>query len=301
MITGASGLLGANAMHAFRDDFDVVGLHNRHPIHVERTTCLRHDLTDNGATEGLLDRLAPDYLLNCAAFTDVDRCEVERELATLLNVRVPQLLGEACARRGIRFVHVSTDAFFDGEEGRYFTEEDAPMPVNFYGRTKALAEERLLGQPGGHLIVRTNFYGWNFQEKESLAEWVLAAATRGEPIGLYHDVHFTPLLANTLCRILGELMRTNASGIYHAASNRSISKAEFGERVLREFGVSSTSVRRVSVHDRRSAAPRACNMALSAAKLRGLVPGSDVAFEDDVREFRTLSDRGYPQALKASC
>jgi dTDP-4-dehydrorhamnose reductase len=301
VITGASGLLGANALHAFRDELEVVGLHHRHPIRVARTTCMRHDLTDFDATAALLASLKPDYVLHCAALTDVDRCEAERELATLLNVGVPEFLGEACARQGIRLVHVSTDAFFDGEAGRYFTEEDPPTPVNFYGRTKALAEERLLGQAAAHLIVRTNFYGWNFQDKQSLAEWVLAAAGRSDPIGLYHDVRFTPLLANTLCRMLAGLMRAGATGIYHAASNRSISKADFGERVIHEFGLSAASVRRVSVRDRQSAAPRATNMALSMAKTRAVLAGADVAFEDDLREFRTLRERGYAQELKSAC
>src|SRR5437762_3689307 len=146
VILGAHGRLGAALIREYRDKFEVVGFN--------------HAQLDLGKPEEIhaeIDKLDFDVLINCAAFTNVDLCETEREQAFRINAEAPRVLGKICREKNAKLVHVSTDYVFDGEKREPYTEQDEPRPISVYAESKRAGEENVLAVEDRHLIVRVSW------------------------------------------------------------------------------------------------------------------------------------------------
>jgi len=248
LITGASGLLGANLLLAAHGEHAVTAVSHRHRLQLAGATCLQADLTEPQMWPDLLRAARPDAVIHCAALTDVDVCEANPERAERLNAEVPAGLAQACARVGTRLVHISTDAVFDGDQGAY-AEDDAAWPINVYGATKLRAEQAVLAALPMAIVLRTNLFGWNAQPKQSLTEWFLYKLRRAEPSIGFTDVHVTPLAADDLAAWILRLLASNVSGVLHVAGRESMSKYDIGCRVAETFGLDARLIRPGSVDD----------------------------------------------------
>ena len=170
LITGATGLLGANFVHtALASGWAPVGV--ALPCRVPQAPAPMHelDLRDTAAVAGLLDRVQPAMVVHLAALTNVDWCEDHAADAMVLNAEVSGKLAGLAAQRDIRFIYMSTDSVFDGARGGY-TEADQPHPLNVYAASKLAGEQRVLQSHPAALVVRSNIFGWNAQPKANLAE-----------------------------------------------------------------------------------------------------------------------------------
>lgn len=158
LITGAQGQLGLELQLALqgREDWTVLC-----------TDVAQLDITDEAAIEAYFAAHAIDMVVNCAAYTAVDRAEDDEANARRINAMAPALLATACKRHGARLVHVSTDYVFDGNKNTPYREDDTPHPVTAYGRTKLEGERRVQEiLPHDSVIVRTAWlyspHGKNF-------------------------------------------------------------------------------------------------------------------------------------------
>jgi len=242
LVTGASGLLGANLLLAARASHQLIAATHRQRIELPGAECVQLDLAQPGAAHDLLRGTHPDAVIHCAAFTDVDACEGHPELAERLNAEVPGWLAEACAHEGTRMIHISTDAVFDGAQGGY-TEDDLPLPINVYGATKRSGEQAVLAAHPSSTVVRTNLFGWNAQPKLSLAEWFLDRLRRGEPCTGFTDVSISPLAADDLAACLLALLPMPLAGVLHVAGSEAVSKYQFGCMVAEHFGLQADLIR----------------------------------------------------------
>ncbi|HSR64717.1 MAG TPA: dTDP-4-dehydrorhamnose reductase [Xanthomonadaceae bacterium] len=118
-------------------------------------SCERADFAEPGSLPALVDRVAPDMVVNAAAHTAVDRAEQERDLAWRINAEAPGALAQACVRRGAWLVHYSTDYVFDGRGTRPYREDDEPDPPGVYGASKLAGEEAVRASGARHLLFRT--------------------------------------------------------------------------------------------------------------------------------------------------
>jgi dTDP-4-dehydrorhamnose reductase len=248
LITGASGLLGANLLLAAHAEHAVTAVSHRIHLRLAGATCVQADLTQPQTTPDLLRAARPDAVIHCAALTDVEVCEADPELAERLNAEVPARLAEACAQAGARLIHISTDAVFDGEKGDY-AEDDAARPINVYGATKLRAEQAVLAALPSATVIRTNLFGWNAQPKQSLTEWFLHNLRRAEACTGFTDVQATPLAADDLADWILRLIASNVSGVLHVAGRESVSKFDLGCRVAEVFGLDARLIRPGSVDD----------------------------------------------------
>lgn len=246
LITGASGLLGANLLLAARAAHQLIAATHRQRIELPGAESIQADLTEPGAAERLIRAASPDFVVHCAAWTDVDGCEAQPARAQRLNADVAGWLAEACARRGTRLIHISTDAVFDGRQGNY-SENDRPVPINVYGETKLRGEQAVLAAHPSSTVVRTNLFGWNAQPKLSLAEWFLDRLRRGEPCTGFTDVSVSPLAAHDLAACLLALLPRPLAGVLHVAGREAVSKYQFGCLVAEQFDMPSHLIRPGSV------------------------------------------------------
>ena len=298
LVTGASGLLGANfvIMAHGRGD-EVVAACNQHAISLPGAQTVQADLSDESTAREIVRSFKPRWIVHCAALTDVDRCEEFPQEAMRINANMPRILAREARHVGASMVYIGTDAIFDGQRGNY-SEEDPPSPINAYAESKLAGENAVQEELRDALIVRTNIYGWNAQNKLSLAEWVLSRLDAGVPVPGFRDVMFTPVLVNDFIKIILEMMKHSLKGVYHVAGAESCSKYVFATEVARIFGYSQDLVRSVSVKEVGLRAPRPENMTLKTDKIRRALPVVLPDVAAGIQHFKSLRDSSFVAGLK---
>jgi dTDP-4-dehydrorhamnose reductase len=300
LITGASGLLGANlALQWSSQDRPVVALYLRHPIMLPKVESLACDLLDESQTTAVISRLRPQWIIHCAAATNVDWCQNNPEETFRLNVEASRRLAAAAHAVGSRLVHISTDSVFDGTRGRH-RESDLPAPLNLYARSKFLGELAVAEQLPSSLIVRTNVYGWNLQKKNSLAEWMLGLLEQGKDVPGFHDVVFSPILVNDLADVLLEMMALRLEGIFHIGASESCSKYEFGRRLAKVFGLNASLVRPCSISESPLPVQRPLNTSMAIGKAERGLGRALPRIMDGLQRFKALRQSGFAARLKAA-
>jgi dTDP-4-dehydrorhamnose reductase len=244
-------------------------MHSRQ-VELEGTHSMPIELTESDSLTRVLEKIKPDLVIHTVALTDVDRCEQESDLAQYINAELAQNVAQACGRLGIKLVHISTDHLFDGKKA-FCTELDTVCPVNIYGKTKALAEELVLGACPYALVVRTNFYGWGPPYRQSFSDWIIQSLSAGKPLNLFGDVFYTPILIDSLVQFSHELIRLDASGVFNLVGNDRISKYEFGIAVAKCFGLNRDLIKLTSMGDRQSLVRRPLDMSLCNKKYKNSI------------------------------
>lgn len=298
LITGASGLLGANLTLEAAPLHEVTAVHHTHPIEKDGVRSISIDLEDvEQAYEGFA-QISPDWIVHCAAETDVDRCEKDPDLAHRVNHFMARSVARAAYEAGAEFLHVSTDAVFDGTSNSNH-ENETPTPVNVYGVSKLEGERAVLEEHPGALIVRTNFYGYNAQRKLSLGEFFLERLSSGTTCQGFIDVEVKLMLVNDLCKILLRMIESDLAGVFHVLAADCMSKYEFGIKIAREFGLPSALIEQAEVESIGLVAQRPKKLCLSTMKLEQVMQIQLPTIEDGITRFKELALSGYPRRLKA--
>jgi dTDP-4-dehydrorhamnose reductase len=299
LITGAGGLLGANlVLEAVAAGHEVIGLDLDHPVRHPDVTGVKADLSLPGKAMEVFQARRPDWVIHCAAATNVDGCETHPDMAFRLNRDMAGQVAEAARLVGARLAHISTDAVFDGERGGY-REEDVPRPINAYGRSKLAGEQAVAEAYPEALIVRTNLYGWNAQPKSSLAEWFLSNLEAGKRCPGFSDVWFSPILVNDLGRLLFAMLEAKLAWVYHVAGGECVSKYDFGVRLARVFGLDGSLVESARLEQGALKASRGWQLCLNVERAERAMGASLPTVEEGLTRFRDLRESGHVEALKA--
>ena len=237
LITGANGLLGqelVTLMSRF-PEYDVLATGRDPAPRFKDASCgyAPLDITDAEAMRRLFQDFTPTVVVNCAAMTQVDGCETDRDACWEINTVAVEHLARQCHAVGSRFVQVSTDFVFDGENGPY-REEDRPGPVNFYGKAKLASENaaRKAGL-GKWAIARTVLvYGTGEAlPRSNIALWVIDKLSKGEEIHVVTDQWRTPTYAADLAVGIEQIVRFGKTGIYHLSGRELVSIYEFAQTI----------------------------------------------------------------------
>lgn len=225
VISGAGGQLGLALTRRLRGEHDLVALGRD-----------AFDLADANACRRTLDTEKPDVLLNCAAYTAVDRAESEAKLAYSINADGPGHLAQSCRDLGIFLIHFSTDYVFDGRASRPYVETDATGPVSVYGDSKRAGEKRIAETSVAHLILRlswvygndgANFYKTMLRLARDRPLLRVVADQYGVP---NHTGDLADAVACALRRPLTELR--GASGLYHLSSHGQTTWFDFTRAIM---------------------------------------------------------------------
>jgi dTDP-4-dehydrorhamnose reductase len=297
LVTGASGLLGANLVLEAMVSHQVSAVSLRHKLRLAGVGCYQADLTLAQAARAVVAETAPEWVVHCAAATDVDACERAPDLAWRLNRDMAEHVAAAAHEHGAALVFISTDTVFDGEAGGYDETAD-PNPVSVYGRSKLEGEQAVLRAHPQAIIVRTNIYGWNAQAKESLAEWFLNRCQDGIRSPGWTDVSSTPILVNDLAGIVLRLLASGRGGVYHVGGATCLSKFEFGRQVATAFGFDPDLIEPASVLEAGLPAPRARRLCLRGEKVESRLGTRLPTAEEGLNRFRRLRHEGWVRRLK---
>lgn len=229
LITGKNGQVGFELQRALAPLGEIVA--------VDQAAC---NLADPEAVRELVRRVAPDVIVNPAAYTAVDKAESDTATALAVNAQAPGVLGEEAARLGALVVHYSTDYVFDGSKEGTYTETDQPAPQSVYGSTKLAGERALAAGNPRHLILRTSWvvgaHGGNF------AKTMLRLAAERERLTVVADQFGAPtsaaLLADLSAQLIRQYQREGAGsfpyGTYHVSASGETNWCDYARFVIGE-------------------------------------------------------------------
>jgi dTDP-4-dehydrorhamnose reductase len=296
LVTGASGLLGLNLALKLAESHEVTGVIHQSELTGTPFEVLVTDLSLPGEAEWVLDHCLPEVIIHCAAMAIVDDCEKDPARALSINADLPGRLARMAAEIDARFLHISTDAVFDGIKGGY-REEDAPNPLSTYARTKLAGEIGVMAENPDALIARVNFYGWSLRGTRSLAEFFYNNLSTGKAVNGFTDVMFCPLLVNDLVELLIKMNEKGLTGLYHTVSSEKISKYEFGLALAKRFGFDLGLIKPVSVNEGGLVAARSLNLDLDTTKLVKVLGGPTPGIQPGLDKFFNINQSGFTEIL----
>ena len=260
LLIGGSGQLGTEIRRSWTR-WEIVA-----PAHVEL------DIENGDAVDAFVAREKPDAIVNCAAFHNVDRCELEPERALAVNAIAVECLARSSRDNGAAFVTISTDYVFDGTATVPYTERDCPRPLSVYAVSKLAGEQLVARLESRALIVRTcGVYGVrpSASKGHTFIDRVMAQGRAKDAIRIVNDVTASPTFAGHLATALRKLLESGATGLYHAADVGPVTWYDFAVEALHQAGIEH-SVEPVPALSWKAPARRPVFSALDSGKLRDL-------------------------------
>lgn len=221
------------------------------------------DITDVAAVEQIIKGVEPDFVVNCAAFTDVDRCESEQEMACLVNGEAAGDIARNCAAVGAKLVHFSTDYVFDGEKAEGYNENDSPSPINAYGESKLRGEKLIRENMKDYFIVRPS---WLFGKGgKNFVDTMLSLAEGKKALEVVDDQIGSPTYTKDLCdAVVMDFIKNEPNpGIYHLTNSGICSWHEFAQEIFRIKGLDVTTQKISSDKLNRAAKRPKCSILLN--------------------------------------
>lgn len=279
------------------DEHEVIGV-DRGRLKSAPFPVIKTNFFNTNAFEPMLDSTQPDWVINCAALANLDECEKFPNQAKILNTDLPRELATACAKRNIKFIHLSTDAVFDGTKEGAYTEEDEPNPQIIYSQTKLDGERAVQQANPQAIIARVNFFGWSLGGRRSLGEFFVNNLSEGKNVNGFTDVIFCPMWVNHLAQTLIAMLEKDLHGLYHVVGAQAMSKYQFGVEIARRFGLRESLISPKSVESSGLIAKRSHNLWLSVHKLSTDLGREIPEFSTGLDGFYTQFQQGYPQKIR---
>lgn len=276
LITGADGQLGrALQKELLKKDYKLL-----------LTDAEQMDITDSESTNKVFASFKPNVVINCAAFTNVDKCEIEEDKAFKANAQGPENLVDACLKYDACLVHISTDYVFDGEKKEPYIESDNANPQSVYGKSKLVAEKIVQEKMKKYFIVRT---AWMFGDGENFVRKIVSNAKNRDAVTVVDDQFGSPTSSMELAKVISLLIDSSKYGIYHASCEGFCSWAEFAEEIFHQLGM-NVKVMHVKSSEYVSKVKRPKNSVLKNQKL---LENFNYKMKDWKSALREYIDGGY--------
>lgn len=249
LIIGASSFLGRKVDKClFKEGISTVGTYFINPLEGEKYK--RLNLLNFNEIKRILDEVAPDVVIMLSALSTVEECEEKKSLALEINTFSVGYIAEWCLEQSRHLVFISSECVFDGLSSPYY-EWSQHSPINFYGKTKSLAEEIIKTINCSFTIIRLPLlYGYNCEfDKDTLLRGVVKSLSNEEEILLDNKRIKYPTLIDDVAKGLIKVIKENLRGIFHFSSRDALTKFEFGLEVANVFGFNKSLVRGISIEE----------------------------------------------------
>lgn len=258
LIIGSNGRLGQSLVQKVmpREKTELMCSSIEDESLIEGVDYKKVDITQKHQVKKLVLDFVPDFIINAAAFTNVDKCESERELAWKINVTGVEHLAQYARLVDAHITHVSTDYIFEGKEGPY-SETDPPNPISYYGRTKLAAENALMISGAKYAITRTNvLFGPSQFGEPDFVNWVVDSLSSGKKIRIVTDQINNPTFIPDLADGILKIVDLNKDGVYNLAGKELLSRYDFTIKIAEHFNLDTKLIDKIITTELKQPAPR---------------------------------------------
>jgi dTDP-4-dehydrorhamnose reductase len=247
----------------------------------------RLDIQNENAVIDCINKVKPNYIINCAANVNIDFLEKNPNIAYSVNVEGTKNIVKVSKKFNIRLIHISTDAVFDGERGLY-VEEDNTNPINTYGKSKLLGEKYVRENLDNYVIIRTNIFGIDPNGRDFISNIIKNLKNKKSMIG-FDDIIYSPLEISNLVEIIIEILKINYCGIIHLSSDIPISKYQFILEVADVFKLDKTLVKKGTSEEIKFIAKRPKNLTLCNDKAKKILKTQIIPLKESLKKIRIKS------------
>lgn len=217
------------------------------------------DITQKQEVKKIVMTFFPDFIVNTAAYTNVDKAESDKELAWKVNVNGVENLAFYSWTIDSHLIHLSTDYIFDGKKGPY-TEVDLPNPISYYGRTKLAAENSIKASGSKFTIIRTNvLYGPVKNGRPDFVRWVYNSLKANQQIKIVTDQINNPTYIDDLVSLINQITILKKEGIYNAGGKELLSRFDFAKRIAKFFNLNDNLIFPILTQELQQPAKRPLN------------------------------------------
>ena len=281
LITGAFGQLGYSLQYVLskKSNYELICTGRKIKKDQEGIPL---DIRNQVALKELINITAPDILINLAAMTNVDACELNPELAGEINVAGLQHI---CDSFSGKIIHLSTDYVFDGTSGPY--KEDDPLnPISIYGKTKLASEHILLEKDTKNLVIRGNvLYDYSPHTSASFLNWVVSSLKGNQEIKVVEDQFNNPTWTRSMSDIIELSIENDLEGIIHWGDSVHISRFEFAKLIAKKFSLNESLIKPVLTSELNQPARRPLQSGLSTEKLVNMLDIIPPSIDDCLDEI----------------
>ena len=247
LITGGSGLLGRNIGKIINKNNVICSTLNKTKFSEENIKLIKINFSKKNDIKNKIELIQPDLIIHTLGNTNVENCEYNKSEAHKVNVKFVKNLSEVCKKKNLKIIYISSDHLFDGKNS-FYSETSKVKPLNYYAKTKVLAERIVAKASKKNLIIRCNFFGHGFEYRKSFSDKILTSLNNKRKIKLFHDVYFSPIEIKNLIKILEKLIEKKVVGTFNISSNESISKYQFGLLLCKSFGLDKNLIEPIQVN-----------------------------------------------------
>jgi len=285
LITGAIGLYGSKLANMGVQRNIEVYSSDVQELPVDGTF-VKLDVSNKELVAETFTRIKPDVVIHAATLTDVDKCELNKELAWKINVEGTKNIVEAAKGTGSFLIYISTDYVFNGEKGNY-TELDQPNPINYYGLTKLKAEELVKAQDE-YLIGRPSvIYGSTpAAGKVNFALWLIETLHRGEHAKIVTDQFNTPTLNANLAEMTLESAERRLTGTFHLCGATRVSRFQFAQLIAETFDLDKRLVDPVQSSQFKWPAKRPMDSSLDTSKAQKTLKNKPIEIHEALKRLK---------------
>ncbi len=267
-ITGANGMLGQRLVESLcsEENIELLTTSQEPQAFFSSAEYVSCDITNREHIKNLIFEFYPDFIINTAAFTNVDASETERENAWKVNVKGVEYLAESCRVMDARLIHISSDYIFDGSKGPY-TEKDKPNPLGYYGRTKLAGENALRISGAMYTILRTNvLYGMARNSRPDFVRWTISKLKSRQEIRIVTDQFNNPTFTEDLVSAIRKIIEYRRQGIYNIGGKEFLSRYEFARLISEYFDLDNSLIIPISTGELNQTAQRPLRSGLVTLK-----------------------------------
>ena len=200
----------------------------------------------------------------------MDLCETDHIIADKLHIEATKKITNACVSTDSKLIFLSTDAVFEGQLNKKYSEDDVPNPINYYGKTKLEAEKIVLNASLSNVVLRTSvIYGWH--RKSRFTNWILDYLNGGKKVDPFSDQFNTPTLIDDLVKAILKIINNNISGLYHATGKTCLNRYQFAILLAKKFSYDPTLIFPVTKLEKKQNAPRPISTCLDCTKLENTI------------------------------
>ena len=265
LVTGSAGLIGNQLVNDLEKSGEIVYscYNNVKPIH---GIPIQLDLLDLEGIHKIFKKIQPDIVIHCAALTDVEKCEIEPELANLLNVKATEVIAKEVEKICSYLVYISTDYVFDGNQGLY-KETDLTNPLSNYGTTKLSGEKIIQDKTSRWSIIRTSTPFGKHYLKKTFPVWVYENLKINKKINILENQFTSPTYVPNLSEMILEIIFHRLEGFFHLAGSTKISRFEFAKMIATKFDLNLSLLNPVKIDSMPWKAIRPIDSSLDISKI----------------------------------
>ena len=267
LVVGSNGMLGQRTIRFFsrQNNFEVLGCSvEEEPLtnYCDYVCC---DLTKRENVKKIIYDFYPDYIVNAAAYTNVDLSEDKREIAWKVNVKGVEYLAETARVLDSHIIHISSDYIFDGTNGPY-AENAKPNPLGYYGRTKLASENALKISGAVYTIIRTNVLFGIADSRPDFVRWVINSLKENKQIRIVTDQYNNPTFIDDLVQAVSKIIEFEKDGIYHIGGRDFLSRFEFADKIADFFNLKKNLIKPIVTEELNQRARRPLKSGLITLK-----------------------------------